>query len=141
MKKKLLNIGINFDLGVRRTGIETVVEQDGSSVGSSVLCEVCEMAVVWVETQLKQKETKEKVFEYVNQLCERLPSPAGESIIDCNNIKNMPNVTFTIGGNPFSLTPRQVKTFHNILPENVLCSYNDSLFTLVICFSTFSKLE
>lgn len=81
-----------------------MVEQEGSSV----LCKVCEMAVVWVETRLKQKETKEKVFEDLNKLCESFPSPAGESIIDCNNIQNMPNVTFTIGGNPFSLTPQQV---------------------------------
>ncbi|XP_010418950.1 PREDICTED: aspartic proteinase-like [Camelina sativa] len=56
------------------------------------------MTVVWVQTKLKLNETKEKAFEYVNQLCESLPSPAGESIIDCKNIENMPNVTFTIGG-------------------------------------------
>uniref|UniRef100_A0A1J3CGA5 Aspartic proteinase A2 n=1 Tax=Noccaea caerulescens TaxID=107243 RepID=A0A1J3CGA5_NOCCA len=85
------------------SGIETVVEQEGSSG----LCKVCEMAVVWVETQLKQKQTKEKVFAYLNQLCESFPSPSGESIIECNNIQSMPNVTFTVGGNPFSLTPQQ----------------------------------
>lgn len=99
-----------------------MVEQEGSSV----LCKVCEMAVVWVETRLKQKETKEKVFEDLNKLCESFPSPAGESIIDCNNIQNMPNVTFTIGGNPFSLTPQQVfkkKLLIILLPENVLFSY------------------
>lgn len=90
-----------------------MVEQEGSSG----LCKVCEMAVVWVETQLKQKQTKEKVFAYLNQLCESFPSPSGESIIECNNIQSMPNVTFTVGGNPFSLTPQQVikkKTYHNI---------------------------
>ncbi|KAF8098300.1 hypothetical protein N665_0269s0025 [Sinapis alba] len=87
----------------KETRVISVVEEEGSSV----LCKVCEMAVVWVETRLKQKETKEKVFEDLNKLCESFPSPAGESIIDCNNIQNMPNVTFTIGGNPFSLTPQQ----------------------------------
>ncbi|XP_010511323.1 PREDICTED: aspartic proteinase-like [Camelina sativa] len=85
------------------TGIKTVVEKERSSA----LCKVCEMVVVWIHTKLKMNETKEKVFEYVYQLCESHLSPAGEAVFDCNNIENMPNVTFTIGGNPFSLTPQQ----------------------------------
>ncbi|CAH8256648.1 unnamed protein product [Arabidopsis lyrata] len=105
--KRVLPRQVCKELGLcvfgQETGIKTVVDKERSSV----LCEVCEMAVVWVQTKLKVNETKEKVFEYVNQLCESLPSPAGESIIDCNNIKNMPSVTFTIGGNPFSLSPQQ----------------------------------
>ncbi|XP_010549203.1 PREDICTED: aspartic proteinase A1-like isoform X2 [Tarenaya hassleriana] len=89
-----------------KTLIKTVVEKD-NTVGDTPLCTACEMAVVWAQTQLKQNKTKERVFEYINQLCESLPSPAGESIIDCNNIHNMPDVTFTIGGKPFTLTPEQ----------------------------------
>lgn len=32
----------------------------------------------------------------------------GESIIDCNSLSSMPNISFTIGGKPFVLTPEQV---------------------------------
>ncbi|PON75817.1 Aspartic peptidase [Trema orientale] len=93
------------------TGIETVVEKEnrkeGVSAQEDALCTVCEMAVVWVQNQLKQKGTKEKVLNYINELCNSLPSPAGESIIDCNSISSMPNITFTIGDKPFTLTPQQ----------------------------------
>ncbi|KAK4835689.1 hypothetical protein QYF36_013101 [Acer negundo] len=92
------------------TGIETVVEEENnreSSVGDTALCSVCEMTVIWVQNQLKQKATKEKVFNYVIELCNSLPSPMGESMIDCDSISSMPNITFTIGDKPFVLTPEQ----------------------------------
>ncbi|TQE06446.1 hypothetical protein C1H46_007945 [Malus baccata] len=90
--------------------IETVVEKEGkegSSVGNGALCTACEMAVVWAQNQLKQKGTKEKVLSYISELCDSLPSPAGESIVECSSLSSMPNVTFTIGDKPFVLTPDQ----------------------------------
>ncbi|XP_059313378.1 cyprosin-like [Lycium ferocissimum] len=91
------------------SNIRTVVEREteGSSVGEAPLCTACEMAVVWMQNQLKQKETKERVLEYVDQLCSKLPSPMGESVIDCNSISSMPNITFTITDKAFVLTPEQ----------------------------------
>nr|GMD03504.1 aspartic proteinase A1-like isoform X1 [Ipomoea batatas] len=85
-----------------------VVEKDNEGKSSSdPMCTACEMAVVWMQNQLKQKVVKEKVFDYVNQLCEKIPSPMGESTIDCNSISNMPNVTFKIADKDFVLTPEQ----------------------------------
>ncbi|AQK70266.1 Aspartic proteinase A1 [Zea mays] len=40
-----------------------------------------------------------------NQFCERLPSPNGESIVDCHQISKMPNLAFTIANKTFTLTP------------------------------------
>ncbi|MQL05569.1 hypothetical protein EI015_26215, partial [Escherichia coli] len=57
--------------------------------------------------QLRQKGNKDKVFNYVNQLCENLPSPSGESVISCDSLSQMPNISFTIGDKPFVLTPDQ----------------------------------
>ncbi|KAK6915733.1 Saposin B type, region 2 [Dillenia turbinata] len=92
-------------------GIKSVVEKnrtrDGVSLGEDAVCTACEMTVVWIQNQLKQKGTKEKVFEYVNELCESLPSPMGESVINCATISTMPTVKFTIGGKLFSLSPDQ----------------------------------
>lgn len=90
--------------------IEQVVEKenmDGVSTADSALCSACEMMVIWIQNQLKQQGTKDKVLNYVNELCESLPSPMGESAIDCDSLGNMPNITFTIGDKPFKLTPEQ----------------------------------
>ncbi|CAK9150933.1 unnamed protein product [Ilex paraguariensis] len=89
--------------------IETVVEKGKEEISAveTPMCTACEMAVVWMQNQLKQKGTKEAVLNYVNQLCESLPSPMGESVIDCKSIASMPNVTFTIGDKAFHLTSEQ----------------------------------
>ncbi|KAL4202967.1 hypothetical protein AMTRI_Chr02g266110 [Amborella trichopoda] len=92
------------------SGIASVVDkEDGSkaSVGDSAMCTACEMAVVWIQNQIKRNETKTQILEYANQLCERLPSPMGESAVDCNNISGMPNVSFIIGNKAFDLRPDQ----------------------------------
>ncbi|KAM7470117.1 hypothetical protein LguiA_008300 [Lonicera macranthoides] len=100
-------IGLCFFNGAHSmsSNIKTVVEKE--EVGESVMCTACEMIVIWVQNQLKQKGSKETVLNYVSQLCESIPSPMGESAIDCSRVSNMPNITFTIGGKDFSLTPDQ----------------------------------
>ncbi|XP_059440646.1 aspartic proteinase-like [Corylus avellana] len=92
------------------SGIETVVEKENrkvSSPGDDLSCTFCEMAVIWIQNQLREKGTKDKVLKYVDELCESLPSPSGESVIDCDSIFIMPNITLTIGNKPFTLTPEQ----------------------------------
>jgi hypothetical protein len=42
------------------------------------------------------------------QVCERLPSPNGESLVNCNSLESMPNIAFTISGKEFELTPLDV---------------------------------
>ncbi|KQK07662.1 aspartic proteinase [Brachypodium distachyon] len=86
-------------------GIESVVGKE--NVGSDVMCTACEMAVVWIENQLRENKTKELILQYANQLCERLPSPNGESTVSCHEISKMPNLAFTIAGKTFVLTPEQ----------------------------------
>ncbi|KAL9260673.1 Aspartic proteinase A1-like protein [Drosera capensis] len=92
------------------TGIESVVEKDdGRSSGRlhDASCTACEMAVVWIQNQLRKNETEESILSYANQLCERLPSPMGESAVDCASLSSLPSVSFTIGGKVFDLTPEQ----------------------------------
>ena len=100
-------------------------------------CTACEMMVVWMQNRLKLNETEDQVLNYVNQvnvrflhisfqenvlavangpflqfqLCDRLPSPNGESAVDCSTLSSMPTVSFTIGGKAFQLTPDQVCYF------------------------------
>ncbi|KNA19643.1 hypothetical protein SOVF_059660 [Spinacia oleracea] len=91
-------------------GIESVVDVkvDKSSGGiHDSMCTACEMAVVWMQNQLKQNETEERILDYANQLCERLPSPMGESAVDCSRLSTMPSVSFTIAGKTFDLGPEE----------------------------------
>ncbi|KAG4981131.1 hypothetical protein JHK82_034381 [Glycine max] len=43
----------------------------------------------------------------INELCDLVPSPKGESVVECNTLSEMPNVSFTIGGEVFELSPEQ----------------------------------
>jgi phytepsin len=105
--------GVCFlDEGVHRRDpdIASVLEKhDGVSdeLGSNVACAFCEMAVIWAQNQLRKNKTESQIKAYMNELCERLPSPNGESLVDCNVLSAMPPVSFTIAGKDFKLTPEQ----------------------------------
>uniref|UniRef100_A0A8I6XBU9 Aspartic proteinase n=1 Tax=Hordeum vulgare subsp. vulgare TaxID=112509 RepID=A0A8I6XBU9_HORVV len=89
-----------------RNQIESVVNKKEKR-GSDLLCTACEMTVVWMQNQLRKNQTEELILQYVNQLCERLLSPNGESAIDCHQISEMPDLDFTIANKTFTLTPEQ----------------------------------
>ncbi|XP_051125858.1 aspartic proteinase A1-like isoform X2 [Andrographis paniculata] len=90
-------------------GIESVVdEKQGKSSGlRDGKCSSCEMAVVWMQNQLKRNQTQERILDYANELCERLPNPTGESTVNCERISSMPSISFTIGEKVFDLSPHE----------------------------------
>ncbi|CAN0912504.1 Aspartic proteinase A1 [Linum grandiflorum] len=91
-------------------GIQSVVDEgnERSSVASNdARCSACEMAVVWIENQLMQNRTQERIINYIDELCERMPSALGESAVECGSISSMPTVSFTIGGKKFDLLPEE----------------------------------
>uniref|UniRef100_A0A7C9DPF6 Peptidase A1 domain-containing protein n=1 Tax=Opuntia streptacantha TaxID=393608 RepID=A0A7C9DPF6_OPUST len=92
-------------------GIESVVDRENPRKSSGGLhdgmCSACEMTVVWIQNQLRQNMTEDRIVNYVNELCDRLPSPMGESAVDCSRLSSMPAVSFTIGGKEFELTPEE----------------------------------
>lgn len=51
-------------------GIEMVTEKEQMELSArdTPLCSSCQMLVLWIQNQLKEKETKDKVFNYVNQV-------------------------------------------------------------------------
>ena len=57
-------------------GIESVVdESNGKSSGilHDAMCPACEMAVVWMQNQLRQNQTQDRILNYVNEVtCVRL---------------------------------------------------------------------
>ncbi|CAL5409470.1 unnamed protein product [Camellia sinensis] len=89
-------------------GIESVVDEKngGRSAGlRDAMCSACEMTVVWIQNQLRQNQTRLQILNYVDELCDQLPSPMGESAVDCENLSSMPSVSFAIGGKVFDLSP------------------------------------
>ncbi|KAE8728836.1 Aspartic proteinase A2 [Hibiscus syriacus] len=82
-------------------------ESNGKSSGilHGATCSACEMAVVWMQNQLMDNQTQDRILNYADQLCDRMPNPMGESSVDCKIISSMPPVSFTIGGKVFKLTP------------------------------------
>ncbi|KAL3614979.1 hypothetical protein CASFOL_040640 [Castilleja foliolosa] len=89
--------------------IKSVVDETaGRSSGlGDAMCPACEMAVVWMQNQLRQNKTQDRILKYVDDLCERMPNPMGESTVDCERISSMPSVSFTIGGKVFDLSAEQ----------------------------------
>ncbi|GKV10465.1 hypothetical protein SLEP1_g21821 [Rubroshorea leprosula] len=112
------------------SGIETLVENRSSESGEYSLCTFCEMIVFWIQVQLKQQKTKEKIFKYVTQLCENLPNPVGKSFVNCDEIETMPEVTFTIGDKSFPLTA-----------EQYILRFEESHSSTTICVSGFVPLD
>lgn len=86
--------------------IESVVEKSSDGLHNS-MCIACEMAVVWMQNKIRLNQTEDRILSYVNELCDRLPSPMGESAVECSSVSSMPSVAFTIGGKVFDLTPEQ----------------------------------
>ncbi|CAN1232536.1 Aspartic proteinase A1, partial [Linum perenne] len=41
------------------------------------------------------------------QLCERIPSPSGQSAVECSSLSSLPVVSFIIGGKEFDLAPEE----------------------------------
>ncbi|XP_047314847.1 cyprosin-like [Impatiens glandulifera] len=74
---------------------------------SNLMCTACQMIVVFIQNHMRQNETEDQILNFINQFCERLPNPMGESAVDCDSLSSMPNVTLTIGGRDFDLSPHQ----------------------------------
>ncbi|KAG7012357.1 hypothetical protein SDJN02_25109, partial [Cucurbita argyrosperma subsp. argyrosperma] len=91
-------------------GIASVVDEKAGKSSDGLrdaMCPACEMMVVWMQNQLRQNQTKERIMNYINELCDHMPSPMGQSAVDCGSLSSMPIVSFTIGDKVFDLTPQE----------------------------------
>lgn len=89
---------------------ETIMESENEgnpSVDSKATCRFCQMVMFWIQLKLRERETKGQVLKYVSELCERLPNLGGKSFVDCDKIRTLPPISFTIAGKAFPLTPEQ----------------------------------
>jgi len=68
-------------------------------------CALCELAVSGVEKLIGSNHTQAAIEKALGEVCNELPSPAGESTVDCDKISSMPDIDVVLGGKQFTLTP------------------------------------
>lgn len=60
-----------FLMSLHSMGIKTVVDGSTGKVSSGIhdaMCPACEMAVAWMQNQLKQNQTLDRILDYVNEV-------------------------------------------------------------------------
>lgn len=68
---------------------------------------MCKYIVGLIEKGLSSNATLEEIEKKVETVCEALPNPAGEAVVDCDKVPSLPDVSFKINGKVFTLTPEQ----------------------------------
>jgi phytepsin len=70
-------------------------------------CGLCVLVISTLQKFLPSNTSEVFIKLILDELCNLIPSPNGESIIDCNIISSLPNIAFVINGKTFNLTPQQ----------------------------------
>jgi len=70
-------------------------------------CFTCKTTINALYTILGDNTTEANIEKQLDQLCNNLPEPSGEAVVDCSQIPKMPTVSFVLAGKPFTLTPQQ----------------------------------
>jgi len=74
---------------------------------SAIKCLGCKAAAEAAIQAAKSNSSIHEIESIIEKACTLLPSPEGESTVDCSKLDSMPDVTITIGGVPYVLTPKQ----------------------------------
>jgi phytepsin len=69
-------------------------------------CGVCVLIITTLEHMLPTNASEEMIKLFLDKLCDLIPSPNGESIVDCANISSLPDISIVISGKPFVLKPK-----------------------------------
>ena len=74
-----------------------------------------------MQVAIANHETQEEIEENLETICDTLSFLASsQAVVDCDKIPHMPNVTFTISGKDFVLTPQDY-----VLQVVLLSSFDD----------------
>jgi len=90
-----------LESGVTPKQVCTVME-----VCPGSLCSTCEILMFYVNLLLADNSTAQQVLTLLEKVCTLIPSPNGESTVNCSNISSMPNFKIQISGKTFVLSPK-----------------------------------
>eukprot|EP00201_Polytomella_parva_P012515 CAMPEP_0175053956 /NCGR_PEP_ID=MMETSP0052_2-20121109/9224_1 /TAXON_ID=51329 ORGANISM="Polytomella parva, Strain SAG 63-3" /NCGR_SAMPLE_ID=MMETSP0052_2 /ASSEMBLY_ACC=CAM_ASM_000194 /LENGTH=710 /DNA_ID=CAMNT_0016318571 /DNA_START=373 /DNA_END=2504 /DNA_ORIENTATION=- len=82
------------------------IQNDAVSKSNDTMCEFCELTIKYLIAALQDPTTDEELAEAVGYLCDAMFGNGGPFVVDCNSMDSLPNITFSIGGRDFALTPR-----------------------------------
>jgi phytepsin len=74
---------------------------------NGALCGTCDTLIYYAQMLLANKGTEKEVLQILEEVCTLIPSPNGESTVDCSKVADLPNINIGISGSNFVLTPSQ----------------------------------
>lgn len=74
---------------------------------STLKCTACKLAAEAVKDLAKSNSSVHLIEEGMEKVCDLLPSPEGESSVECDKVASLPDITITLNGKDFILTPEQ----------------------------------
>ncbi|XP_004343311.1 lysosomal aspartic protease [Capsaspora owczarzaki ATCC 30864] len=93
---------------VQRLDPVTICKEIGScKANASTSCYTCKLLITALDAELGNNRTQAAIEAALEGQCNRLPSPDGESLVDCTKLDTMPTISFVLGGKSFPLTPKQ----------------------------------
>jgi phytepsin len=93
--------------GVTKNYSPTTICTDIGLCPNSSTCFMCKTALTALYTIIGENKTEDNIEHQLDQLCNNLPEPTGEAMVDCSLIPSMPIISFLLGGRTFTLTPNQ----------------------------------
>jgi len=85
-------------------------------------CGVCKMVIGFLVTVLPSNSSETFIKIVLDAVCDLLPSPNGESIVDCSTIPTLPNIEIVLNSKSFTLTPQQYILQEGIGSESLCLS-------------------
>ncbi|KAK2080218.1 hypothetical protein QBZ16_000071 [Prototheca wickerhamii] len=78
------------------------------ALGDDEMCQMCQFVVQYAKVALANNETTQQIISALDTACETLDlGGGGEATVDCDALGAMPEITLSIGGKEFVLTPEQ----------------------------------
>merc|ERR1712028_111370 len=79
----------------------------GNSSSSGIKCLACKGVAELGIAAAKSNSSITAIEKIIEKACTLLPSPNGEASVDCAKLPTMPDITMTLAGKDFVLTPEQ----------------------------------
>jgi len=89
-------------------------------------CKMCQVIVSTIDAILGAEPTKQEIIALLQYICTFLPSPMGQSVVDCNTVISLPTFSVVIptatGPKTLSIKPEDYILKQTVGPESICIS-------------------